>query len=136
MRKFTDPYYTGPECVCCTKVAPVDWERPWGGYSVLEDIDPPVCVKVLTISPKGRLSLQTHEKRSERWYILDAGIVVTVGEKRWVTEPGETVYVAAGEKHRIKNVSNRVARIVELMYGEYDENDITRIEDDYGRQGI
>ena len=134
MRDFTDPYYTGPECVCCTKVSSVDWERPWGGYSVLEDIDPPVCVKVLTINAKGRLSLQTHEKRSERWYILDAGIVVTVEGRTWVTEPGETVYVAAGEKHRIENISNGVARIVELMYGEYQEEDITRIEDDYGRE--
>ena len=133
MRDFKDPYYTGPECVCCTKAAPVDWERPWGGYSVLEDIDPPVCVKVLSISPKSRLSLQTHEKRSERWYILDAGIVVTVGDKTWETEVGETVYVPFMEKHRIENISNRLARIVELMYGYYHEEDITRIEDDYGR---
>jgi len=133
VRDFKNPYYDGPECVCCTKAAPVDWERPWGGYSVLEDVDPPVCVKVLSINPKSRLSLQTHEKRSERWYILDAGIVVTVGDKTWETEVGETVYVPFMEKHRIENISNRLARIVELMYGEYHEEDITRIEDDYGR---
>jgi mannose-6-phosphate isomerase len=134
VRDFKDPYYTGPECVCCTKAASLDWERPWGGYSVLEDVDPPVCVKVLTINPKSRLSLQTHEKRSERWYILDAGIVVTVGDKTWETEVGETVYVSSMEKHRIENISNRLARIVELMYGEYHEEDITRIDDDYGRE--
>jgi len=133
MRDFKNPYYNGPECVCCTQVSSVDWERPWGGYSVLEDVDPPACVKVLTINPKGRLSLQTHQKRSERWYILDAGIVVTVGDRTWETEVGETVYVPFMEKHRIENTSNRVARIVELMYGWYEEEDITRIEDDYGR---
>ena len=133
MRDFKNLYYDGPECVCCTKKSLAEHERPWGGYTILEEFEPPVCVKVLIINPKSRLSLQTHKKREETWYILDAGIVVTVEDKTWLTEPGEKVYVNAGEKHRIENISDRVARIVELMYGEYQEEDITRIEDDYGR---
>ena len=79
---------------------------------------------------------KAHEKREEAWYILDAGIVVTVGDEIRKTNPGDVIRVGVGVKHRIKNVSNGIARIVELMYGEYDENEITRIEDDYGRQGI
>lgn len=136
MREFTDPYYTGPECVCCAQVNVVENERPWGGYTILEETDAPICVKVLTIKPKARLSMQTHEKRAERWFILDAGIVVNIDDEVTVTKPGDVVYVGIGQKHRITNVSNRLARIVELMYGEYDEDDITRIEDDYGRQGL
>jgi mannose-6-phosphate isomerase-like protein (cupin superfamily) len=114
----------------------VENERPWGGYTILEKTDAPICVKVLTVKPKARLSMQTHEKRAERWFILDAGIVVNIDDEVTVTKPGDVVYVGIGQKHRITNVSNRLARIVELMYGEYDEDDITRIEDDYGRQGI
>ena len=109
------------------------YERPWGGYAILEDKEPPICVKVLTINPKSRLSLQVHQKRSECWHILDAGIVVTVGDEVRVTEPGDVVWVGIGQVHRIENVSGEIARIVELMYGEYQEEDITRIEDDYGR---
>jgi mannose-6-phosphate isomerase len=109
-------------------------KRPWGGYEILEETNAPICVKVLTINPGCRLSLQTHEKRAERWFILDAGIVVTLGDERIETKVGDEVYVEVGVKHRIENVSGGVARIVELMYGEYHEEDITRIEDDYGRE--
>ncbi len=108
-------------------------ERPWGGYEILEETDAPICVKVLTINPLSRLSLQVHAKRAEQWFILDAGIVVTLGDKVFETKRGDLVYVDVGVEHRIENVSNEVARIVELMYGEYYEEDITRIEDDYGR---
>ena len=108
-------------------------ERPWGSYEIIEQENPPVCVKILTINPLSKLSLQTHSKRTERWYILDAGIRVTVGEFNGTVEPGWVVTVEPGQQHRIENTSRSVARIVELMYGEYDEDDIVRIEDDYGR---
>lgn len=106
-------------------------ERPWGSYQVLGEN--PVCVKIITVNPNSRLSLQVHEHRSEIWFALDSGLQAVVGDNLITLEPLQRIRIGQGEKHRLINETNRELRVVELMYGTYDEADIFRLDDDYGR---
>ena len=106
-------------------------ERPWGGYYVLaEDAQ---AVKLLKVKPMTRLSLQTHAKRSEKWTPLTDGMLAIIGDKAVILEPYQTYIVDVGMVHRIMNYSNETGFIVETLHGEYDEEDIVRLEDDFGR---
>ena len=110
------------------------YERPWGSYRILEDQEQPVCVKIITVNPGSRLSLQKHMLRSERWFPIDEGLIVEVDGQTMSLMVGESVFVAASMVHRISNLTDRPIRLVELMYGAYDEEDIERLEDDYDRR--
>jgi mannose-6-phosphate isomerase-like protein (cupin superfamily) len=107
------------------------FKRPWGGYHIIsEDAQ---AVKLLTVKPMTRLSLQKHERRSERWMALTDGMMAIIGEQAVIMEPFRVYTVDVGQVHRIMNYSNEMGYIVETLHGEYDEKDITRIEDDFGR---
>ena len=90
-------------------------------------------MKILMINPMTRLSLQKHAKRSERWTPTTDGMLAIIGEKTVILEPYKTYVVDVGEVHRIMNYSGEVGIIVETLHGEYDEEDIVRLEDDFGR---
>jgi mannose-6-phosphate isomerase len=107
-------------------------ERPWGGFQQFT-CNEPSTVKVITVDPGHRLSLQTHERRAEFWQVLDGPIDVTVGEDSWSAQPGEQIWVPVGARHRMGNTTDRPARVLEIGYGEFDEDDIERLEDDYQR---
>lgn len=107
-------------------------ERPWGRFEQFVSNER-VTVKVITVQPGHRLSLQTHRHRGEMWQILDVPVEVTVGERTWSAPPGETVWVPSGAVHRIANKSDRAGRILEVAFGAFDEADIVRLEDDYAR---
>ncbi len=109
------------------------YERPWGSYEILEDKETPVCVKIVTINPGCRLSLQKHANRSEKWFPIDPGLLVEVNGETLSLHVGESILVAAGMVHRISNLGDKPIRLVELMYGVYAEEDIERLEDDYDR---
>lgn len=109
-------------------------ERPWGGYRVLSSTsDKPAAVKILTVLPGARLSLQTHQLRSEEWTAVTPGLKAQIGDELVELTPFCTFRVPTGVVHRIVNDSLEVGHIVELLYGVYDEEDIERLEDDYGR---
>lgn len=105
-------------------------QRPWGSFTNLNSGDG-WHLKVIEINPKSRLSLQSHKKRSETWIVIegDVGTVVDGNEARH--KPGITIHVPAGAKHRL--FSEDGGKLIEVSFGEFDENDITRHEDDYGR---
>ena len=105
--------------------------RPWGEYQVLGEN--PVCVKIITINPNSRLSLQVHEHRSEIWFALESGLQAQIDERIIELEPLQRVKVEQGQKHRLINPTDNPISLVELMYGVYDEGDIFRLADDYGR---
>ena len=107
-------------------------ERPWGGYKILHN-DPDVTVKILTVNPGARLSLQRHELRAETWYAVTEGLIAIVGDEIFNMEIAEPVFVDIGKVHRIINGGTEVGYIVEVIQGVYDEDDIERLEDDYGR---
>ena len=107
--------------------------RPWGGYIIL--LDSEYCkVKKLILNPKKRFSLQFHAKRTETWTIVKGALEITVGENTKTYAYGETISVPVGTKHRIENKGNEPAEIIEVQTGTYfGEDDITRLEDDFGR---
>lgn len=107
-------------------------ERPWGDFRQFVSNET-VTVKIITVTPGHRLSLQKHGHRGELWQILDVPMDITVGETEFVAQPGESVWVPHGSVHRLGNSSDRPGRILEVAFGFFDEGDIERLEDDYTR---
>lgn len=107
-------------------------ERPWGGYQIVYQ-DFGLVVKILTINPYMRLSLQKHAFRSETWHAVSERIVAVVDGEEIEMVIGEPVFVDVGKVHRLVNMSGQVVRVVEVISGNYDEEDIVRLEDDFGR---
>ncbi len=107
--------------------------RPCGQFELLV-LNETVSVKVISVAPGHRLSLQRHEHRDEWWQVLDEGLVVEVGDDSWACAPGERVWVPRGSTHRVSNSGSSIARFLEVAFGEFDECDIERLEDDYCRE--
>ncbi|HET8594156.1 MAG TPA: phosphomannose isomerase type II C-terminal cupin domain [Intrasporangium sp.] len=107
-------------------------ERPWGTFQQFVSNEQ-VTVKIITVQPGHRLSLQKHDHRGEMWQVLDVPIDITVDERHWVAQPGETVWVPCGSLHRMGNSADRPGRLLEVAFGHFDESDIERLEDDYAR---
>ncbi|MCU0822517.1 MAG: phosphomannose isomerase type II C-terminal cupin domain [Spirochaetes bacterium] len=107
--------------------------RPWGFYEILSVCDDHK-VKRITVYPGKRCSLQRHKKRSEHWYILKGeGCVVLKNEKINV-DKGKTVDIDFYDIHRIENTGKDELVLIEVQCGEYfGEDDIERLEDDFGR---
>jgi mannose-1-phosphate guanylyltransferase len=106
---------------------------PWGSFTVLESTD--MCkVKRLIVHPGKRLSLQKHLYRSEHWVVVAGTALVTVGKEKYLLHPNQSVFIPKEEQHRIENPGDVDVVIIEVQFGEYTgEDDIIRIEDDFGR---
>lgn len=108
-------------------------DRPWGYYEVLSD-EPDHKVKRITVHPGKRLSLQRHHRRAEHWFILGGEAVATVDERDVPLKKGDAVRIPQGGVHRIDNTGATPLTFIEIQTGEYfGEDDIERLEDDYGR---
>jgi len=109
-------------------------ERPWGFYEVLSDrLDHKV--KRITVYPGHRLSYQRHLKRSEHWYVIEGGAVVTRDGEDLELPAGRSIDIPVGTWHRIKNTCSGNVVFIEIQTGDYfGEDDIERSEDDYGRR--
>ena len=107
--------------------------RPWGSWHVV-DVAPGYKVKRIHVNPGGRLSLQTHEHRSEHWVVVFGVATCTIDADTFQAGPGHSVDVPLGAKHRLANEHDEELVIVEVQHGAYTgEDDICRHEDDYGR---
>ncbi len=107
--------------------------RPWGSWEVL-DAGLDYKVKRISVRPHSRLSLQTHAHRSEHWMVVSGVATCTIGDRKIVLRPGERVHVPLGERHRIGNDQADALTVIEVQFGSYlGEDDIVRLEDDYGR---
>ena len=108
-------------------------ERPWGTYEVLTDSDG-YKVKRITVLPGGRLSLQSHQHRSEHWVVVTGNATVTVGKNVQKVAANEHVHIPLKAKHRLENDTNSLVVLIEVQTGPYlGEDDIIRYEDIYGR---
>lgn len=107
-------------------------ERPWGEFQQFVSNEQ-VTVKIITVQPGHRLSLQKHDHRGEMWQVLDVPIDITVDDTSWQAQPGETVWVPRGSTHRMGNSGERPGRLLEVAFGFFDESDIKRLSDDYAR---
>ena len=83
--------------------------------------------------PGGTLSLQYHSKRDELWVVLDTGAQVEVGNQLLTPEPEETVFIPRRTPHRLSALGEEPIRVLEISLGEFDEYDIVRLQDVYGR---
>jgi mannose-6-phosphate isomerase len=106
--------------------------RPWGRFEQYT-LNEPTTVKVITVEPGHRLSLQRHTSRDEWWTVLDGELVLQVGEERRKAFRGDRVWIPRGQLHRMHNVSEHEASLLEVAFGDFDEDDIERVEDDYSR---
>ena len=110
-------------------------ERPWGSYEVVLDA-PDHKVKQIVVKPGKRLSYQKHARRAEHWFIVRGNGTVTLDDTPVLVAPGTAVDIALGASHRIENTGDDDLVFVEVQHGDYfGEDDIVRLEDDFGRQG-
>jgi mannose-6-phosphate isomerase len=107
--------------------------RPWGYYQVLAD-EPDHKVKRIVVYPGKRLSLQRHQQRSEHWYVLFGQALVTRNHERLLLKAGEAVDIPQTALHRVENPGQKDLAFIEIQTGNYfGEDDIERVEDDFGR---
>jgi mannose-6-phosphate isomerase-like protein (cupin superfamily) len=108
-------------------------DRPWGGYVVLADGEDHK-VKRIMVLPGKRLSYQRHERRAEHWFVVSGRGVVTLDGSEMAVTTGSAVDVPAGVAHRVANDGTEPLVFVEVQTGNYfGEDDIQRLEDDFGR---
>jgi mannose-1-phosphate guanylyltransferase/mannose-6-phosphate isomerase len=107
--------------------------RPWGSY---EDIDrgERFRAKRLTVNPRGKLSLQSHNRRAEHWVVVKGIAEVTLDGKVMTLHENESIYIPIGAVHRLANPGSEPLEVVEVQTGDYlEEDDIVRYEDIYAR---
>ena len=109
--------------------------RPWGSYDSIDSEDN-FQVKRLIVKPGAVLSLQKHAHRSEHWVCVKGRARITRNDEEFDLNVNESTYIAIGDVHRIANPYDEPVHIVEVQCGDYlGEDDIVRLEDNYGREG-
>jgi mannose-1-phosphate guanylyltransferase/mannose-6-phosphate isomerase len=109
--------------------------RPWGSYDSLENKDG-WQVKRLVVNPGAVLSLQKHAHRAEHWIVVRGKAQITKNDEVFDLAVNESTYIAIGDVHRIANPYDEAVHIIEVQCGDYlGEDDIVRLEDNYGREG-
>ena len=112
-------------------------ERPWGNYTVLDDDAPDHKVKRLVVHPGKRLSYQRHSKRAEHWFIVAGTATVTLDGRVTTVRAGESIDIPREGAHRVANEGDTDVVLIEVQRGTYfGEDDIVRLDDDYGRVDV
>lgn len=106
--------------------------RPWGKFRSFPH-EMAQSIKIITVNPGASLSLQYHHHRSEFWVVLDPGLEITVGEKVWQPQVNEEIFIPRLTPHRLRCLAPHPGRVLEIWLGASSEDDIVRLEDDYGR---
>ena len=106
-------------------------ERPWGWYKCICRSET-YAVKKIYVEPDKRLSLQYHQLRTEDCVIVQGSGIVTQGQTEREVSTGDTVHIGIEQRHRLKGGPEGIT-IIEVQRGTCKEDDIIRIEDDYGR---
>ena len=107
-------------------------DKPWGSFERYTH-NLASTVKIITVAPEGVLSSQYHHKRDELWVVLDAGALVELGGEVLEHGVGEELFIPRGTVHRLSAGGEEPVRILEISFGEFDEGDIVRLDDVYGR---
>jgi mannose-6-phosphate isomerase-like protein (cupin superfamily) len=111
-------------------------ERPWGSWHILDEGEG-FKVKRIVVKAQQRLSYQTHEHRAEHWSIVSGKATCVVDGEVVLAGPGESIDVEVGQAHRITNMEDCPLVLIEVQRGAYcGEDDICRLEDDYGRASV
>jgi mannose-1-phosphate guanylyltransferase/mannose-6-phosphate isomerase len=107
-------------------------QRPWGSFQQYAH-NRECTVSLMTVRPGERLSLQSHTARAELWIIIDSGAVVQVGEEERSCQAGEEIWIRANERHRLSCRGEQPVRVLEVAFGNWQQDDITRYADDFQR---
>lgn len=107
--------------------------RPWGRWEEYLN-EPGYRVKRILVHPGQRLSLQKHEHRKEYWVVVQGSGVFTRNDEEIDVSEGDTCFIDVGDVHRIENDGDEPLVFIETQMGLCIEDDIIRLEDDYGRQ--
>jgi len=108
-------------------------DTPWGFWEVLLE-EPDHKVKRIMVLPGKRLSYQSHSKRSEHWVVVKGRALVILEGKEIFLEAGQAIDIPRKAAHRIGSIGTEPLTFIEVQRGEYlGEDDIVRLEDDYGR---
>ena len=116
-----------------TDNSPLFDRRPWGSFTVLDEGEGYKVKRIEVLAGK-RLSYQRHARRAEHWMVVAGTARVTLDGGDIVVGCGETVDIPVGAAHRIENAGADTLVFIEIQRGDYlGEDDITRLEDDFGR---
>lgn len=108
-------------------------ERPWGNFTVLDEGEG-YKAKRIEVLPGKRLSYQKHAQRAEHWFIVQGTAKVTLDGQDIFLKPGEYVDIPIGAAHRVENPGEEKVIFIEVQRGGYlGEDDIVRLQDDFGR---
>jgi mannose-6-phosphate isomerase-like protein (cupin superfamily) len=110
---------------------PFTEERPWGNFRQFTH-NSLSTVKIILVRKGEAFSLQYHNSRTEFWKILSGNPEVTVGDKTVIAKQGDEFEIPPKTNHRIR-ATDSDSQILEIAAGNFDENDIVRLEDKYGR---
>jgi mannose-6-phosphate isomerase len=109
-------------------------ERPWGSFTVIDEDFSDHKVKRLVVEPGKRLSYQRHHKRAEHWFVVSGTATVTLDGVEYEVPAGSSIDVGLGQAHRCENRGTTPVVFIEVQTGTYfGEDDIERLEDDFGR---
>lgn len=107
--------------------------RPWGWYETVSEV-PGNKIKRIGVNPGQQISLQRHHRRAEHWVVTTGTAHITLGDTVFDLPQGGHCDIALGQVHRIANRTQAPVEIVEVQFGDYlGEDDIERLQDDYGR---
>ena len=90
-------------------------------------------MSMMTVKPGQRLSLQSHTGRAELWIVIDDGALVEVDGDVRQCKAGDEVWIPANARHRLSCAGDRPVRVLEVAFGNWQQEDITRYADDYAR---
>lgn len=108
-------------------------QRPWGTYTILERGNN-YLLKRINVTPGEKLSLQSHEHRSEHWFVISGQAEIHLDGKVMILSKGQSIDIPKQSKHRLGNPGTAPLILFEVQAGDYlDESDITRYEDTHGR---
>jgi mannose-1-phosphate guanylyltransferase/mannose-6-phosphate isomerase len=106
--------------------------RPWGSFRQYAH-NRETTVSLMEVLPGQRLSLQSHTGRAELWIVLDEGCEVQVDDRIMRPAAGDEIWIPAHARHRLAGIGTRPARVLEVAFGNWQQADIVRYEDDYAR---
>lgn len=106
-------------------------QRPWGDFERFT-LNEKTTVKIITVNPHEQLSLQKHNHRSEFWKVISGSGIVTIGQEKINAKKGDSFSVSSQTEHRME-AGDEALVVLEITFGDFDENDIERLEDKYGR---
>lgn len=112
-------------------IQPYEEKRPWGGFTQFTHNELST-VKILKVTAGEAFSLQRHSNREEFWLVINGKAKVTIGDSTKEAKAGDHFFVPVETLHQVEGITD--VEILEIALGNFDEDDIVRIKDKYGRK--